>query len=71
MNNDIFWTFDQESNDWEQANVVGHRRTQHGKGGKGKKRRFKKKFRGRFRPFKKTSKANLADNDYDAEMVYG
>ena len=59
--------FYQKSDDWEQPNVVGHRRTRHGKCGKGKKRRFKNIFRRRFRPFKKTGKAHLADNDYDAE----
>ena len=26
INNDVFWTFNQELDDWEQANVVGHRR---------------------------------------------
>lgn len=68
LNKDIFWTFNQESDDWERTDVIGHRRTRHGKGSKGKgKRRFKMKFRGRFRPFKKTGKTHLADNDYDAE----
>ena len=67
VNNDVFWTFNQDTDDWEQANVVGHRRTNVGKGkGKGK-RRYKKKFRGRFKPFRRTSKAHFAENEYGAE----
>ena len=67
INNNVFWTFNQDSDDWEQANVVGHSRTKAVKGkGKGK-RRYKKKFRGRFKPFRRTGKAHFADNENDAE----
>ena len=52
INNDVFWTFNQETDDWEQANVAGHRRVKAGKG-KGKvKRRYRKKFRGKFTSWK-------------------
>ena len=44
INNEILWTFNQDTDDWEQANVVGHRRVKAGKGkGKGK-RRYKKQI---------------------------
>ena len=67
IENDVFWTYNQDTDDWEQANVAGHRRAKAGKGGKGK-RRFKKKFRGKFRPYnKKQGKAHFAKNEYDAE----
>ena len=65
INNDVFWTFNQETDDWEQANVAGHRRFKAGKG-KGK-RRYKKKYRGKFRPFKRSGKAHFAENEYEAE----
>ena len=65
IENEIFWTFNQDTDEWEQANVAGHRRVKAGKGGKGR-RRFKKKFRGKFRPYRKQGKAHFAD-EYDAE----
>ena len=61
INNNVFWTFNQDSDDWEQANVVGHSRTKAGKGkGKGK-RRYKKKFRGKFKPFRRSGRAHFAE----------
>ena len=67
INNDVFWTFNQDTDDWEQANVVGHRRVKAGKGkGKGK-RRYKKKFRGKFKPYKRSGKAHFAETEYEAD----
>ena len=69
INNEVFWTFNQEADDWEQANVVGHRRVKAGKGkgkGKGPPRRYKKKFRGRFKPYKRSGKAHFANDEHEA-----
>ena len=60
--NDVFWTLDEEKNEWHEANVAQRRIKKRGKGSTKSKGKFKSKKRGRFRPHR-SSKAHAATED--------
>ena len=67
INNEIFWSYNPETDQWDDAYVAGFKRFRNKGRGKGKGRRYRSTFRGRFRPVKhKRGKAHLTENDYDS-----
>ena len=63
---DKFWTLDEETNEWHAANIAGRANKRRKGSGQCKKglRKYKSKRRGNFRPYRRSGKAHLNEEEW-------